>query len=66
MQFDLGKMAPMERYRLLLATVLPRPIAWITTQDAGGAVNATESLTEWPSKSFENERRKCRKCRKCP
>jgi len=26
---------------LLLATVLSRPIAWVTTRDAGGAVNAT-------------------------
>src|ERR1700738_2042347 len=28
-----------ERYKLLLATVLPRPIAWVTTRDARGAVN---------------------------
>jgi flavin reductase (DIM6/NTAB) family NADH-FMN oxidoreductase RutF len=40
MQFDFEKMAPPERYKLLLATVLPRPIAWITTKDASGAVNA--------------------------
>lgn len=40
MQFDFEKMPPPERYKLLLATVLPRPIAWITTRDAGGAVNA--------------------------
>jgi flavin reductase (DIM6/NTAB) family NADH-FMN oxidoreductase RutF len=40
MQFDFRKMAPLERYKLLLATVLPRPIAWITTRDASGAVNA--------------------------
>src|SRR5690349_10041071 len=33
-------MPPQERYRLLLATVLPRPIAWVTTQDRSGAVNA--------------------------
>jgi flavin reductase (DIM6/NTAB) family NADH-FMN oxidoreductase RutF len=33
-------LAPLERYKLLLATVLPRPIAWITTRDASGAVNA--------------------------
>jgi flavin reductase (DIM6/NTAB) family NADH-FMN oxidoreductase RutF len=39
-QFDFRKMGPPERYKLLLATVLPRPIAWITTQDASGAVNA--------------------------
>src|ERR1700730_14675287 len=40
MQFEFRKMAPLERYKLLLATVLPRPIAWITTRDASGAVNA--------------------------
>jgi flavin reductase (DIM6/NTAB) family NADH-FMN oxidoreductase RutF len=40
MQFDFGEMAPLERYKLLLATVLPRPIAWITTRDPSGAVNA--------------------------
>ena len=40
MQFDFGEMAPLERYKLLLATVLPRPIAWITTRDPAGAINA--------------------------
>jgi flavin reductase (DIM6/NTAB) family NADH-FMN oxidoreductase RutF len=39
-QFDFKKMAPAERYKLLLATVLPRPIAWITTKDSGGRINA--------------------------
>ena len=40
MQFDFEKMPPSERYKLLLATVLPRPIAWVTTRDSKGAVNA--------------------------
>jgi flavin reductase (DIM6/NTAB) family NADH-FMN oxidoreductase RutF len=40
MQFDFSEMVPLERYKLLLATVLPRPIAWITTRDPSGAVNA--------------------------
>lgn len=40
MQFDFEAMTPGERYKLLLATVLPRPIAWITTRDSSGAVNA--------------------------
>jgi flavin reductase (DIM6/NTAB) family NADH-FMN oxidoreductase RutF len=40
MQFDFSEMAPLERYKLLLATVLPRPIAWITTRDVNGAINA--------------------------
>jgi flavin reductase (DIM6/NTAB) family NADH-FMN oxidoreductase RutF len=39
-QFDFKRMAPAERYKLLLATVLPRPIAWITTKDASGGINA--------------------------
>src|SRR6516164_7432182 len=33
-------MGALERYRLLLATVLPRPIAWVTTRDGAGAINA--------------------------
>jgi len=33
-------MGALERYRLLLATVLPRPIAWVTSRDAAGAINA--------------------------
>src|SRR5215475_10281079 len=39
-QFDFERMAALERYRLLLETVLPRPIAWVTTRDAAGAINA--------------------------
>jgi flavin reductase (DIM6/NTAB) family NADH-FMN oxidoreductase RutF len=39
-QFDFEEMSPPERYKLLLATVLPRPIAWITTKDPSGAINA--------------------------
>ena len=39
-QFDFQTMGAPERYRLLLATVLPRPIAWVTTRDAAGAINA--------------------------
>ena len=40
MQFDFEAMLASERYKLLLATVLPRPIAWVSTRDARGAVNA--------------------------
>src|ERR1700730_13618030 len=29
-----------ERYQLLIATVVARPIAWVTTRDRRGAVNA--------------------------
>ena len=40
MQFDFERMGALERYRLLLATVLPRPIAWVTTRDAASQINA--------------------------
>ncbi|MCC8938512.1 flavin reductase family protein [Bradyrhizobium sp. Arg68] len=40
MFFDFHRLEPIERYKLLLATVLPRPIAWVTTRDRAGAVNA--------------------------
>ena len=33
-------LAPRERYKLLCATVVPRPIALVTTVDANGTVNA--------------------------
>ena len=33
-------LAPRERYKLLCATVVPRPIALVTTVDAAGTVNA--------------------------
>ena len=39
MQFDFKALSAMERYKLLLATVLPRPIAWVSTKDTTGAVN---------------------------
>ncbi len=40
MLFDFTAMAPADRYRLLVATVTPRPIAWTVTRDAQGTVNA--------------------------
>ena len=40
MQFDFETMLASERYKLLLATVLPRPIARVTTRHRRGAVNA--------------------------
>ncbi len=38
--FVFAEMAPYERYKMLCACVVPRPIAWITTIDAQGIVNA--------------------------
>jgi len=40
MQFDLPSMKPMDRYELLLGTIVPRPITIVTTHSANGAVNA--------------------------
>ncbi len=40
MEFDFEALAPDARYKLLTASVAPRPIAWITSQDADGLVNA--------------------------
>jgi flavin reductase (DIM6/NTAB) family NADH-FMN oxidoreductase RutF len=39
-QFDFKKTPAPEQYKFLLVTVLRPPIAWVTTRDAGGAVNA--------------------------
>jgi flavin reductase (DIM6/NTAB) family NADH-FMN oxidoreductase RutF len=41
MQFDLDSMAAIDRYELLLRTVVPRPIALVTTMSNDGMVNAT-------------------------
>lgn len=40
MQFDMEQLDPDSRYKILTATVTPRPIAWITTLSADGIVNA--------------------------
>ena len=40
MQFDFQAMKPIDRYELLLGTVLPRPITIVTTLSADGALNA--------------------------
>src|SRR6516162_5044958 len=38
--FDFAALSPRERYKLLIGTVVPRPIALVTTVDAQGRVNA--------------------------
>jgi flavin reductase (DIM6/NTAB) family NADH-FMN oxidoreductase RutF len=40
MRFDLDALDTSVAYKLLAATVMPRPIAWVTTQDDEGRVNA--------------------------
>lgn len=40
MRFDLEDVGTQNAYKLLAATVMPRPIAWIVTQDRDGNINA--------------------------
>jgi flavin reductase (DIM6/NTAB) family NADH-FMN oxidoreductase RutF len=40
MQYAASEMAPRDRYKILTAFVLPRPIAWVTTLGPSGVVNA--------------------------
>ena len=40
MLFDLAGLDAQNAYKLLVSTVVPRPIAWVTTQDLDGSVNA--------------------------
>jgi flavin reductase (DIM6/NTAB) family NADH-FMN oxidoreductase RutF len=40
MLFDFAAIPPRERYKLLVATVTPRPIAWVVSQNVDGHLNA--------------------------
>jgi flavin reductase (DIM6/NTAB) family NADH-FMN oxidoreductase RutF len=40
MQFDMAQLAPRDRYKLLVSTIVPRPIALVTSVDEAGHVNA--------------------------
>lgn len=40
MQFDFDAMTATERYKILVSTVVPRPIAWVTTLTPDGVPNA--------------------------
>src|ERR1700681_4625201 len=40
MLFDFADTSNQNVYKLLVATIGPRPIAWVTTQDTDGTVNA--------------------------
>jgi flavin reductase (DIM6/NTAB) family NADH-FMN oxidoreductase RutF len=40
MLFDFGKIPPREGYKLLVSTVTPRPIAWISSLNPDGQLNA--------------------------
>lgn len=40
MEIDLPNLPPAERYKFLTSVVVPRPIAWVTSQSANDTVNA--------------------------
>lgn len=40
MLFTMSQLDEATRYRLMASTIVPRPIAWLTTQDASGRINA--------------------------
>lgn len=40
MLFDMEALSPQDCYKILTATITPRPIAWITTLSARGQINA--------------------------
>ncbi len=40
MEFDFSKLSPKDRYKLMSATVIPRPIALVSTIDEDGTLNA--------------------------
>src|ERR1700685_1991991 len=40
MLFDFAAISARERYKLMVSTIVPRPIAWIVTQDLQGHLNA--------------------------
>lgn len=40
LSFDFARLSPREKYKILIGSVVPRPIALVTTVDAEGRVNA--------------------------
>lgn len=40
MEFEMAQLAPRDRYKLLISTVVPRPIALVTSLDENGRINA--------------------------
>ncbi|QXD16397.1 flavin reductase family protein [Rhodocaloribacter litoris] len=40
MEFDLSELLPRDRHKLLSGLIVPRPIAWVTTLDEAGNLNA--------------------------
>ena len=40
MIFDFAQIGPRDRHKLLTSTIIPRPIAWVSTRSADGVDNA--------------------------
>ena len=40
LSFDFAQLSPREKYKILIGSVVPRPIALVTTVDAEGRANA--------------------------
>ena len=40
MLFDFAELPAADRYKLVVSTVVPRPVAWVVSQDADGVLNA--------------------------
>ena len=40
MLFDVAELTPVNRYKLLASTIVPRPIAWVVSLDTEGRLNA--------------------------
>ena len=40
MEFDFDALSAADRYKLMVSTIVPRPIAWVVTQSETGLVNA--------------------------
>jgi flavin reductase (DIM6/NTAB) family NADH-FMN oxidoreductase RutF len=40
MLFDFATLSAQDRYKLLVSTIVPRPIAWVVSQDSEGRLNA--------------------------
>ena len=40
MLFDMETLSEQDGYKLLVSTVVPRPIAWVSTRDLDGSINA--------------------------
>lgn len=40
MQYDFSQLSSQDRYKILTATIAPRPIAWLTTRSREGVCNA--------------------------